>query len=595
MTPHDQLEPEGQRSTATGAAFRIAGTYAILALAWIFLSDRVATFLAGSVSSTERFQNIKGSFFVLATAFLLWLTIRMHFRRLETLNARIAESDERHRRLLDQAPVAIILLREGKVVYRNSRAICLVGEDTRETAPDFISRIGTDVQAQVRELLDRVLREDASAQLDEIPMLASDGRHLLVELTAACKSAAERTILLAVADVTERKRLETIVRDAQRIEAAGSIAGQVTHEFNNVLTAILGQTAIARSAVHGDPAATQALSRIETVGQHAAGLTRSLLLFQRQSPSIKKIVPVASILDGAITLISGVLPAKVRLELDINDVEGLHCFCDAAQLKQALLNLAVNARDAMPQGGVLTIFGKVGTAESMAASPPMVLTVSDTGAGMPAHVLERVFTPFFTTKPPGKGTGLGLAVTKGIVNDHEGTITVQSTPGKGSTFTITLPTVAAEVASAKPAQPPTEPAEPTRKAKPKIIIVGEDNPSVRNVVVETLRMAGYHVVACNDGTSVINTAAEHGDTVAALVLDVGLPGATGIECLARIRAENPTVPCVLTTGGARPDVPYELVERTAFLAKPFSIDDLLDTVGALVAMERDGQSVQDSR
>ncbi len=576
---------DGQARNAARGAFRIAGLYAVFALLWIVLSDRAASSIAGRFSNETTFQTLKGSFFVIFTATMLWMMIRRHLIKQAEAGRVVAESEARHRQTLEIAPFAILLLDDGKVRYRNALAQSLFGDFATEGAA-FVDAFGGDAKGQVEDLLSRAHACRGVEALPEVEMPLADKVSAFLELRATRLGADSGEMLIAADDITERKRLEAIVRDTQRMEAAGSVAEQVNHEFNNVLTAILGLTAMARSVMREEPEAIRALNRIESVGQHAAGLTRSLLSLQRPSPSDKKVCDIHEVVGAAHSLIAAVLPQSVAFVVDTDSVRGYGVVCDAGQIKQALLNTAIFARDSMPLGGTLTLTARIDESRSTAGSEAvttLTLRLRDTGTGVSPRELENVFSTFARGRIDGRGSGLGLAVAKGILIEHGGSVGAAALPGGGSEFTFTLPACKHEAVSFKPAVPKI-----ALLSKDALIVVGEDNLGVRNVVVEALRSAGYRVIACNDGTSVLSAVAERSEEVTAVVLDVGLPGYTGVECLARLRTTLPMLPCVLTTGGARPSLSGDLVEHTAFLAKPFSIDDLLVTVDALVDIRRAG-------
>lgn len=584
-TPETTRPPAGpDAKSAAFGALRIAGMYALFALLWIVLSDRVASSLAGEAAHETRFQTLKGSFFVIFTAVMLWMLIRRHLTHQAEAGRVVAESEARHRHTLEVAPFAILLLDHGRVRYHNALAQSLFGEFASEGAI-FTDAFSGDAKASVEALLAKAQSSKSVESLAEVAMPLTPTISAFVELRATAIWGAIGEVLIAADDITERKRLESLIRDAQRLEAAGSLAEQMNHEFNNVLTAILGLTAMARSTVREEPEALQMLGRIESVGQHAAGLTRSLLTLQRPSPTDKKLCDVPELLESSQSLIAAVLPPSIKFVTETEATHGHACVCDASQIKQALLNLAVYARDSMPQGGTLTLTAQIdqgrSTPSQEGASVWLTIRMRDTGHGHTPRDLEHVFTPFASGRPDVRGSGLGLAVARGIVVEHGGSAHAAALPGGGSEFTFVLPACKPEPTTFKPIVPKHVPL-----SNDALIVVGEDNPGVRNVVVEALRSAGYRVIACNDGTSVLSAIAERGSEVAAVVLDVGLPGYTGIECLARLRVELPTMPCVLTTGGARPSLSGELVEHTAFLAKPFSIDDLLVTVDALLDIRR---------
>jgi len=555
------------------APLRIALAYVGVGLLWIGASDHVASVLAGSVAQTTLFQTLKGSFYVVATGLLLWWMIARHSRRLNNALVIATRSEARYRALLQDAPVAILLLRDGRIEYANAHALMLLGGADRIVGSLFSSHIKPDSFVAVEAALQTAGAGDEPTFLADVGWLDGLRTDLTVEMSLSRTPADHAQTQVALTDVTELRNLETIARHAQKMDAVGSLAAHITHEFNNILTAILGHTAVARSTPSAPPDVTKALTRIEHVGRHAAGLTRSMLSLTRSSPALKRPEPLDLIIAEAADLVRGVLPHSIEFVVRREDFEGLVCRADASQIKQTLLNLSLNARDAMMRGGKLTISGGPDTSPDGRAGA--VIHVTDTGPGIPPLVKARLFTPFFTTKPAGKGTGLGLAISRSIVLDHAGTLTADSVPGQGATFSIWLPTCAQDV-------PALADDTPTPHSRPgKTILVGEDNAAVRDVVAQVLRSAGYSVHQVADGRSVLTALETMGERVDALLLDVGLPNASGVECLVLARIKRPGLPCLLTSGGTRPDLPEDIVEHTGFLAKPFAMDDLLDAVQRL--------------
>jgi len=568
------IQGRSARARRGNAAMRIAGLYVAVSLLYIVTSDWIVAAVAPSQVRNALFQTIKGSGFVLATGVMLWFLIRRNMREMERLNDSLARQGERLRILLDDAPVPICVVRRGVLEYLNTGARRLLGPGLDSGERRFIDRVVEPFRGPVERMLDDVQRSGRPASLAELKLLDADGREIDVELAACPFAPDEGAVQVAIIDVTERKRLEAGLAQAHKMEAVGKLASGVSHEFNNLLTAILGYSTLARQGVEPGSSAARSLDQVDAVAKHAAGITRSLLTLSRASPALKQQVPLRPVIDEAVDLVRSVVPRTIAIEATTELPEGASALVDAAQLKQAVLNLAMNARDVMPAGGTLSI----STTFAPRQSPGLphgaaVIRVSDTGPGIPPDVRARLFTPFFTTKPAGKGTGLGLALTRSIVEDHGGTIEVESRAGQGATFTISLPCTAPGRSSASP---------PPARSGQQVVIVGEDTPEVLSIVSLSLRNAGYIVVPATDGAEVIRLVQEHKDRLDALIMDVGLPTASGVECLIRARQILPDLPVVLMTGGAMPDVPPEedrLLER---LPKPFRTEALLERVAAAI-------------
>lgn len=571
MKPGDPVRRQAPDPLEWWVPIRITAIYVIVGLLWIGLSDHAAEALAGSFAESARFQTIKGSFYVLATGAMLLLLIRSYTRRLLATRRALEVSERRHRELLDEAPVAIVLLSQGRIEYRNKVARALLG-DLPENTP-----FAGLVAPESREFVEAILREPGvacrTASRPELLLNLPGGAPARLVSVFACESPSYPGLIqLALQDVTELRRLETIAAQAQKMEAVGQLATHVTHEFNNILTAILGHAAIARASA--PPELAGPISGIESVGKIARGLTRSMLSLARAKPSDRRPVAVAPLLTESVELIHGVLPRSVRVHLDTSLVSDLACTVDASQIKQAILNLAINARDAMPAGGHLRIAARPQAGPTGAQG--ITIDIVDTGNGMSSEVRDKVFTPFFTTKPQGRGSGLGLTISRSIVEDHHGSISAASSPGHGSTFSIWLP------ADRTPA-PDVATASPTYSRQLGLILVGEDNAGVRDVICHVLRSRGHDVIPVSDGRDVIEAIDRHAGRLALLLLDIDLPSVTGPECLAHARTRSAVIPCLLTSGGAMPTLPADLGLHTRFLAKPFAMDDLLDAVDALLA------------
>ncbi|MCE7973295.1 MAG: response regulator [Leptolyngbya sp. PLA1] len=550
---------------------RITAIYIVVGLLWIGLSDHAAVALAGSFAESARFQTIKGSFYVLATGAMLLLLIRRYTGRLLATRRALEVSERRHRELLDEAPIAIVLLSGGRIEYRNKVARSLLG-DVPENTP-----FSTLVAPESREFLEDILRKPGVAckaeSRPELLLTATGAAGPRLVSVFACESPVRAGLVqLALQDVTELRRLETIAAQAQKMEAVGQLATHVTHEFNNVLTAILGHAAIARASV--PPELAGPITGIESVGKLARGLTRSMLSLARARPSDRSPELLSPLLTEAVELIHGVLPRSVRVHLDTSLVRDLSCTVDASQIKQAILNLAINARDAMPGGGHLRIAAR--PQAGPAGTPGVTIDIVDTGSGMTTEVRDKLFTPFFTTKPQGRGSGLGLTISRSIIEEHQGSISAASVPGNGSTFSIWLPADRAPAAGAPSSAP-------TYSRRLGLILVGEDNAGVRDVICHVLRGRGHDVIPVADGGDVIEAIDRHAGHLSLLLLDVDLPSTSGVDCLAHARTRSAAIPCLFTSGGAMPALSEELAAHTRFLAKPFAMDDLLDAVDALLA------------
>jgi two-component system, cell cycle sensor histidine kinase and response regulator CckA len=372
-----------------------------------------------------------------------------------------------------------------------------------------------------------------------------------------------------VADVTEQKSIEAQLRQAQKLEAVGQLAGGLAHDFNNLLTVIDGYAVML--IADADEAATRDLAMIREAAGRASALTRQLLTFSRAQTARPQVVDVTAV----VTSVQSLLRRLIREDVDLVFTAATAptpVRADPGQLEQVLVNLVINARDAMPTGGTLSIAtDRVildGVRADELAAPPgeyVLVTVADTGCGMTAEVAARIFEPFFTTKDQGKGTGLGLSTVYGIVTGVGGHVRVTSQPQVGTTFVIYLPATSAAAAVVP------EAVEPQRlTAGTETILLVEDDPAVRGLTERILTTAGYRVLIGVDGEDALAVAGAHTD-IDLLVTDVVMPGMNGQQLADRLTALRPGLPVVFTSAYTSGVLTHPGKDATvAFIDKPFT-------------------------
>jgi len=405
------------------------------------------------------------------------------------------------------------------------------------------------------------------------------------------QSGSERLIEGVIFDISARKEAEDAIRrsethllQAQKLEAVGQLAGGIAHDFNNVLQGILGysEMGMQRKDVTATPAGY--FLRINTAAQRAAGIVNQLLAFSRNEPAAVCSVDAAEVAQGTADLIGPLLGERITLRLDI-EPEVPRVRCDETQLQQVMLNLALNARDAMPSGGVLeiSVCSEAGPADPTASRQEgarhVLLRVRDSGAGISAEALPHIFEPFFTTKPLNEGTGLGLSTVYGIVTQYGGSIDVDSVPGRGATFTVRLP-LATETDPLP--QHPEAKKVPAKSAAARVLFA-EDEPLVREAMAQILGDAGYEVIEAGDGQLAFELFRDAPDDFDVLLFDVVMPRLNGTEALARIRGIRPGIPVLLLTGYSADQITEELLSQpgTVLLSKPVDRATLLETLSTL--------------
>ncbi|MBC7842077.1 MAG: PAS domain-containing protein [Gemmatimonadaceae bacterium] len=381
-------------------------------------------------------------------------------------------------------------------------------------------------------------------------------------------------------NITERKKLEEQLRQAQKMEAVGQLAGGIAHDFNNLLTIVFGYSDVLRAHTDAVPEIREPVEAINDAAARAAALTRQLLAFSRQSMLQPKVLDLNETITETGRMLSRLIGENIQFSL-VLDPSIARVRVDPGQLDQVLMNLCVNARDAMPGGGTLRIgthraelTETRATALEIAPGPYVVLTVSDSGIGMTPDVVEHIFEPFFTTKGVGTGTGLGLAMVFGIVRQSGGAIHVQSAPGEGTIFTIFLPVASTNSGSTNGKVPP-----PTVRGGEVVLLV-EDDTHVRDLAESTLRGFGYDVLTAGDGREALEIVRSHRASIDVLVTDVVMPHLSGPELATIVQAEQPDVRVLFMSGYTDDAVVRQglLKAEVAFLQKPYTPRGLAEKV-----------------
>ncbi|HWP62997.1 MAG TPA: ATP-binding protein, partial [Candidatus Binatia bacterium] len=499
----------------------------------------------------------------------------------------LAASEARYRMLFDLHPQPMWVYDTETLRFLEVNAAAIA--DYGYSRDEFVAMTLADIRPpeDVPALLENVrAQRPGRSRSGPWRHVRRDGSMIDVEIASEDIDYAGRPArLVAVTDVTERRRLEAQLRQAQKMEAIGRLAGGIAHDFNNLLTAIDGYAELAASALPDDHPARADILEIRRAGQRAARLTSQLLAFGRRQVLSPTVVEPDRLIDDLGVLLRRIIGEDIALELDLG-AAGVAVLVDGSQLEQVIMNLAVNARDAMPDGGRLTIGTRVVAAEPAVQPPPnqaappsgepasgrwLEITVADTGIGMDEATLGQIFEPFFTTKPAGEGTGLGLSTVYGIVTQSGGQISVTSRPSAGSTFRVRLPVVDGDQVRNGPptvVEPPAVGAEPPIGGSETILLV-EDEPGIRSLMAQSLRRLGYEVLEAGDAATARRLAAER--RIDLLLSDVVMPGADGPALAEALLAAQPDLRILFVSGYAPGLVPGRpAVEgRYDFLPKPF--------------------------
>ncbi len=386
--------------------------------------------------------------------------------------------------------------------------------------------------------------------------------------------------------LTELRTTQDLLLHAQKMEAIGRLAGGIAHDFNNVLTVISGYTSLLTESMQDNEAALADLTEIKGAIKRASALTSRLLAFSRRQILQPEVLDLDAVLSGCAKLLRPLIGEDI--EMVIRPTRGLgRIKADPFQIDQVVINLAVNARDAMPAGGTLiletsnrVLHEEDAAALSVSPGPFVTLTVRDTGVGMTGDIMSRIFEPFFTTKEDGKGTGLGLSTVYGIVKQTGGAIHVESVPGKGSVFTIYIPQVAEE----KPSSQPAAREELTPPGTGTVLLV-EDDETVRSLAARILENAGYNVLVAASGEEAIQAAADRSD-LRLMITDVVMPGMNGVELSQQLGKSLPRMPVLFMSGYTDdPSIHIGVPDGLPFLSKPFHPEELLKKAAEMIAEE----------
>ena len=508
----------------------------------------------------------------------------------------LRESEERFREqaaLLDAANDAIyVRALDQTVTYWNAGAERLYGWSRAEALGRKITELGDQDPAAFAAA--HVVLLERGNWSGELKKTSKEGQERLVfcRWTLLRDGLGRPKDVLAInTDITERKQLEAQYLRAQRMEGIGSLAGGIAHDLNNILTPILMTAPLLRETV-GDPECREMLNTVEACAQRGADIIRQLLTFARGRPGVRVPLPVRHLLREMDTIIRETFPRNIRLSVAVR-AELWSVLGDATQIHQALMNLCLNARDAMPEGGTLTLAAEnLALDETFAAlafdAKPgayVCLSVSDTGTGIPREDLDRIFDPFFTTKEVGKGTGLGLPTVLGIVRGHGGFVRVDSRVGLGTRFELCLPASPEGKAAAAPDLEVVLP-----HGHGELILVVDDEEAVRAVVQRMLEKHGYRAVVAEEGEEALRLVNQHGQEIRAVIADMMMPGMDGPALVRALRQGAPRLPILGMTGLADQGGFKGLkdLELGPWLTKPFPIRALVDALHQALSIEVPG-------
>jgi PAS domain S-box-containing protein len=579
--------------------WRVLITATIFAAALPFAHDAYLPQSVFGVLTSSRWRWLEQSAWVVfADAFLITSCLRAQrdMRCLAERTAALGDIEARHRAIVDRAEGIFIADTTTKAILESNAAfLTLLGYDAAEAAVLTIYDVDADTHAGVDEMIRQLLDGKRPLQLDR-RYRHKDGSIVEVTLHISASTHGPRTAVCgAVRDITALRDSESQLRQAQKMEAIGQLAGGIAHDFNNLLTGIIGYSELVMEQLGKDHPVSGDIAEMNRAGQSAAALTRQLLTFSRRHVVQREVLDINAVLSNGRKMLQRLVGDQVELVLELGpDLGGIEA--DASQLEQVIINLAVNARDAMTKGGRLILEtarvdvppGSDVRRNALASGSYVMLRVTDTGCGMNAEAQKHVFEPFYTTKEPGQGIGLGLSTVYGIVKQSGGTILLDSAPGSGTTFRIFLPVVERRAPRLRQMEPQQQMARPTET-----VLLVEDETVVRGLSRRALQAAGYVVLEAASPREAMRIAERHDGTIHLIVSDVVMPELSGPALVQRLVARHSQAR-VLFMSGYTHDVlaPHHFADRNvAFLPKPFTpailvkkVREVLDAPGDVLTV-----------
>ncbi|MEW6127444.1 MAG: ATP-binding protein [Acidobacteriota bacterium] len=559
--------------------------YLMIGGLWIILSDMVHGVLANEIWSNKMIEISKGLLFVGITGLVLFLVLKQANAKQQATQKALAQAEERYRSIYENALYGIFLTTfDGRFISVNPALVDMLGYESGEALMKVkLQDIYCNPDDHKRLL--EICQSQQKVQGFEVDWQNPNGKTLTVRLSAMAFYSPDdnEEILQTIAeDISERRSLEDQFRQSQKMEALGVLAGGVAHDFNNLLTTVIGYSQLILSRVDSSDPNRKHIVEIEKAGQRATSLTRQLLMFSRKQIVQPKVIDINTLLAEMGKMLRRLIGEDV--ELHINPKENLvNIFADPGQIEQVIMNLAVNARDAMPEGGHLTIKtydlmiteNYVKESFQVEAGRYVVLEIADTGMGMEKATLKRIFEPFFTTKDLGKGTGLGLSTVYGIVKQVNGFIEVDSECGQGTVFKIFFPVAAIQREQERQAAIRSTP----QNGSGTILLV-EDDVAVRELTREILEASGYTMLVANHTVEALHIAKTHPGTINLLLTDVVMPYMNGRYLADEVVKTRPDIKVLYVSGYTDDAVVLNRVlkEGLAFLQKPFLPGELMRKV-----------------
>ena len=504
-------------------------------------------------------------------------------RQLRLAEEKLRRTEDRYRTLVESIPDIIYTLElDGSLSYISPLWKKILGHDESEVLGRFfIDFAPPEEHHSLVQVFKKVRNHKKNVENVHFHYFSKEGesRFFLGSAAPLYDKQGRVTGMIGIArDVTDHKRLEEQLLQSQKMESIGNLAGGIAHDFNNLLGGILGYATFVKRKLATRDKIYQSVEAIERSAQRAAELTKQLLGFARRGKFQVRPIDCNALIGEIVLILQRTIDRRIAIEVDLAPqlpvIEG-----DEAQIQQALLNICINARDAMPQGGTLQIASREQRLDPDQASPQrgmkegryIRITIADTGTGMPPEVRDRIFEPFFTTKVKGQGTGLGLSMVYGIIQNHGGMIEVQSQRGEGSTFTVFLPAIALAAGIGEEMTP-----LPDGYQGQETILLVDDEEIIRGLGIDILEDRGYRVLSAAEGREAVKLYRERAREIDLIILDVMMPGIGGRETHRQLKAVNPQVKVLLSSGYSTDGEVGEILKQgvSGFVQKPYREEEL---------------------
>ncbi len=573
-------------------ALRITLLYAMIGSLWILFSDQLLILLFNpeTIADYAQLQTFKGWFFIAMTAVILFALIKTSLRKLRHSELLRHHSEERYRTIFETTRNPTALIEADltiSLVNHEFELLSGYGKKEIEGKLKWTDCIADKDLERLRAVFEDLQSDAAAVSGLEFSFKRQDGSVRLAHLELSHIPEANQSVA-SLLDITEKKSLEVKYLRAQRLESIGTLAGGIAHDLNNILSPILLSIHSIKPSLT-DPKQQRMISIVETSTKRGADLVKQILTFARGHSGGYISIQPQHLIKEIESIACATFPRLILINVDVP--KDLHPITgDPTQIHQALLNLSVNARDAMPDGGTLQITARnisIDEAGAAAEYPEasvgdyVMIGVTDSGSGMSPEIIRKIFTPFFTTKEEGKGTGLGLATVEYIVKNHKGFLRVDSEVGKGTAFRLFFPAQSPEIG-----QPTVEDLSGSAPAgNNELLLLVDDDAAVSEITAEILKTHGYRVVSARDGAEGVSTYLKHLQEIVLVLTDSNMPFMDGAAMIRRLKEVNPKVKILITSGSREEVIALRQVDANivGHLQKPYSTGRLLEKVNEILS------------